>query len=188
MNNSVSLMAVKDASGSLPVCQPQVRADFGFEAGQAIGKTDLQLFPTPCAICSARANSKRCVCAREIEREETLPLAGGDRHFLAVRFPLFDDDGAITGLCFQATDITARKRAEESLRLAAMVFDRASEGVMVTDTEQCILTVNDAFHHPDRVPRKEVVGKKPSILRSEKRRPSSTSTCGTGQPPRRLAG
>jgi PAS domain-containing protein len=80
-----------------------------------------------------------------IEREEALPLPGGTRHFLAVRFPLLDDDGAITGLCFQATDITARKEAEDSLRLAAMVFDRASEGVMVTDTGQRILTVNDAF-------------------------------------------
>lgn len=168
MNNSVSLMAVKDASGRYQFANPKFEQTFGFEAGQAIGKTDRQLFPE--AVCDLFRDSEieAMRLRREIEREEALPLAGGDRHFLAVRFPLFDDDGAITGLCFQATDITARKRAEERLRLAAMVFERASEGVMVTDTEQRILTVNDAFTTLTGFPRKEVVGKKPSILRSER--------------------
>jgi two-component system CheB/CheR fusion protein len=168
MNNSVSLMAVKDASGRYQFANPKFEQSFGFESGQAIGKTDLQLFPE--AVCDLfRESELEAMRLRKgIEREEALPLASGARHFLVVRFPLFDDDGAITGTCFQATDITARKRAEERLRLAAMVFDRASEGVMVTDTEQRILTVNDAFTTLTGFTRQEVVGKKPSILRSEK--------------------
>ncbi len=171
MNNSVSLMAVKDASGRYQFANPKFESTFGFTPGEVIGKTDLQLFPE--AVCTHFRDSElEAIRLRKgIEREETLPLAGRARHFLAVRFPLVDDDGAITGLCFQATDITARKRAEDRLRLAAMVFDRASEGVMVTDSEQRILTVNDAFTALTGFTRQEVVGKKPSLLRCDKTPP-----------------
>ncbi|MCM8599568.1 MAG: EAL domain-containing protein [Candidatus Accumulibacter sp.] len=171
MNNSVSLMAVKDPSGRYQFANPKFEQTFGFSPGEIIGKTDLQVFPQ--AVCDHfRERELEAIRLRkEIEREETLPLAAGNCHFLAVRFPLFDDDGAITGICFQATDITARKRAEERLRLSALVFERASEGVMVTDAQQRILTINDAFTNLTGFTRQEVVGKKPSILRSEKTPP-----------------
>ena len=171
MNNSVSLMAVKDASGRYQFANPKFEGTFGFSTGQVIGKTDLQLFPEAVCTIFRESEIEAMRLRKGMEREETLPLESGTRHFLAVRFPLFDDDGAITGLCFQATDITGRKHAEEQLRLAAMVFDRASEGVMVTDTEQRILTVNDAFTSLTGFTRQEVIGKKPSILRSEKTPP-----------------
>ncbi|HMV04963.1 MAG TPA: EAL domain-containing protein [Accumulibacter sp.] len=166
MNNSISLMAVKDSSGRYQFANPRFEATFGFAAGQAIGKTDGQLFPAE--VCEIFRESEIAAMRQRqgVEREEALPLRDGPRHFLAVRFPLLDDDGAITGLCFQATDITARKQAEDSLRLAAMVFERASEGVMVTDTEQRILTVNDAFTALTGYTREEVVGQSPSLLRS----------------------
>jgi PAS domain S-box-containing protein len=90
-------MAVKDASGRYQFANPKFEQSFGFESGQAIGKTDLQLFPE--AVCDLfRESELEAMRLRKgIEREETLPLAGGARHFLVVRFPLFDDDGAITG-------------------------------------------------------------------------------------------
>ncbi|HRD89116.1 MAG TPA: EAL domain-containing protein [Accumulibacter sp.] len=166
MNNSVSTMAVKDASGRYQFANPKFEATFGFASGEVIGKTDLQLFPAEVCDVFRESELEAMRLRQGIEREEALPLPGGTRHFLAVRFPLLDDDGAITGLCFQATDITARKEAEDSLRLAAMVFDRASEGVMVTDTEQRILTVNDAFTVLTGFTREEVIGEKPSLLRS----------------------
>ena len=108
---------------------------------------------------------------KDIEREETLELGGEDRHFLVVRFPLFDDDGAITGVCYQATDITERKHAEEQLRLAARVFDRAAEGVLVTDINQRVLTVNDAFVKVTGYGREDIVGKTPQLLSSGKHLP-----------------
>jgi two-component system CheB/CheR fusion protein len=44
MNNSVSLMAVKDASGRYQFANPRFEQTFGFDAGQPIGKTDRQTF------------------------------------------------------------------------------------------------------------------------------------------------
>lgn len=57
--------------------------------------------------------------------------------------------------------------AEEKLRLAAKVFDNILEGVMVTDAETVILSVNPAFCAITGYTSDEVVGKKPTMLRSD---------------------
>ena len=62
-------------------------------------------------------------------------------------------------------DITDRKHAEQQLRLVSRVFDRAAEGVMITDENQKILTVNDSFTKVTGYTREEVIGKNPAILR-----------------------
>jgi len=171
MNNSVSMMAVKDATGRYQFANPKFERSFGFTPGQVVGKTDFQLFP-PTISDLFRVNELEAMRLRkDIEREETIRLGGEDRHFLVVRFPLFDDDGAITGVCFQATDITERKHAEEQLRLAARVFDRAAEGVVVTDIHLNILTVNDAFTNVTGYSRADAVGKTPRLLSSGKHLP-----------------
>ena len=171
MNNSVSMMAVKDATGRYQFANPKFERSFGFLPGQVVGKTDFQLFP-PTVSDLFRVNELEAMRQRkDIEHEEILHLGGEDRHFLVVRFPLFDDDGAITGVCFQATDITERKHAEEQLRLAARVFDRAAEGVVVTDIHMNILTVNDAFTNVTGYSRAEAVGQTPRLLSSGKHLP-----------------
>ncbi|MDD2742632.1 MAG: EAL domain-containing protein [Rhodocyclaceae bacterium] len=168
MNNSVSMMAVKDATGRYQFANPKFERCFGFTSGKIVGKTDFQVFPPNISDLFRDAELEAMRLRKDIEREETIRLGGTDRHFLVVRFPLFDDDGAITGVCFQATDITERKHAEEQLRLAARVFDRAAEGVVVTDINQRILTVNDAFSNVTGFSREEVVGQTPRILNSGK--------------------
>lgn len=168
MNNSVSLMAVKDASGRYQYANPKFERSFGFSPGQVIGKTDFQVFPPNVSDLFRESELEAMRLRKDIEREETIRLGGEDRYFLVVRFPVFDDDGAITGVCFQATDVTDRRHAEDQLRLAARVFDRAAEGVVVTDTNLCILTVNDSFTVVTGYQRSEVVGNTPSLLKSGK--------------------
>ena len=68
-------------------------------------------------------------------------------------------------------DISDRKHAEEQLRLVAQVFDRAAEGVMITDEHQKILTVNDAFCAVTGYTRGDVIGNTPAILHSGKHTP-----------------
>jgi len=42
-------------------------------------------------------------------------------------------------------DVSERRRSEESLRLAAKVFESSTNGIIITDTAGHILRVNDAF-------------------------------------------
>jgi diguanylate cyclase (GGDEF)-like protein/PAS domain S-box-containing protein len=59
-----------------------------------------------------------------------------------------------------------RALAEEKLRQAAKVFESTSEGVVVTDAQARIITVNPAFISITGYREDEVIGKNPRILNS----------------------
>ncbi|MDB1125571.1 sensor domain-containing protein [Vibrio algarum] len=65
-------------------------------------------------------------------------------------------------------DITAQKKTEEQLKLAASVFTHAREGIVITDEKGKIVDVNDTFTHITGYQREEVLGENPRILKSER--------------------
>ncbi|QSA97756.1 EAL domain-containing protein [Methylococcus sp. EFPC2] len=74
-------------------------------------------------------------------------------------------DGA-TVCRIAVSDITARKAIEDRLRQAAAMFDSAREGVMVTDAEERILIVNQAFSEITGYSAAEVLGQTPRLFKS----------------------
>jgi diguanylate cyclase (GGDEF)-like protein/PAS domain S-box-containing protein len=80
--------------------------------------------------------------------------------------PLRDDRGQITHFIAVKEDVTAQKRAEDQLRMNATVFDTTQEGIIVTDADNLIKTVNPSFTRITGYSPEEVVGKPPSILSS----------------------
>ena len=81
------------------------------------------------------------------------------------------DNGEITHYIAVKEDITARKRAEDQLRMNATVFETASEGILVTDAKNRVLTVNPAFTRITGYEPEEIVGKDPNILSSGRHSP-----------------
>jgi diguanylate cyclase (GGDEF)-like protein/PAS domain S-box-containing protein len=75
-----------------------------------------------------------------------------------------DAAGKTTRYIGQRTDISQRKADETSLRLMATVFSNSNEGIVVTDADNRIVTVNEAFSRLTGYAAEEVVGKNPSIL------------------------
>ena len=65
-----------------------------------------------------------------------------------------------------AHDITARKRAEEALRLSSTVFSTVEDAVMVTGPDNQIILVNPAFTTVTGYSIDEVKGKNPRLLSS----------------------
>jgi diguanylate cyclase (GGDEF)-like protein/PAS domain S-box-containing protein len=80
--------------------------------------------------------------------------------------PLRDEHDKITHFIAVKEDITAQKRAEDQLRMNATVFDTTSEGIMVTDADNLIKTVNPAFSRITGYEAQEVLGRSPTILNS----------------------
>ncbi len=80
--------------------------------------------------------------------------------------PLRDESGKITHFIAVKEDITAQKRAEDQLRMNATVFDTTSEGIMVTDADNLIKTVNPAFSRITGYEAEEVIGRSPQLLSS----------------------
>ncbi|WPL18840.1 putative diguanylate cyclase YegE [Thiorhodovibrio winogradskyi] len=66
----------------------------------------------------------------------------------------------------QMLDISARKQAEERLRLAARVFDHAQEGIIICDAAVRIVEVNPVFNRITGFAAAEVLGRNPRFLAS----------------------
>jgi len=77
-----------------------------------------------------------------------------------------DEHGFPLRLTGTHSDITERKRAEENLRLWAMVFRNSGEGIYITDSERRIISVNEAFTRISGFTQQEIEGRKSSVLRS----------------------
>ncbi|BBE50484.1 Cyclic di-GMP phosphodiesterase Gmr [Ferriphaselus amnicola] len=167
MNNSTAIVALKDLAGRYEFVNRQFERFFEVEAINVLGKTDAQVFPRKQA---DDFRSKELEVVRHktvLEFEDQIIFPSGRECFLhSVRFPLLAEDGEVYSVCTQAMDVSEHKRAEDQLRLAARVFDRAGEGIMVTDASQTILTVNGAFTQVTGYEAEEVIGKTPSILSS----------------------
>lgn len=78
----------------------------------------------------------------------------------------YDADGNAVRMVGTVQDITDQKLAELRLHQAAKVFENTSEGVMITDADQRIMAVNQAFTRITGYGEDEVRGREPAILRS----------------------
>ncbi len=74
-------------------------------------------------------------------------------------------------LLLMLENITEKKAAEEELRLAASVYQNSSEGILVTDAAGIILSVNPAFTEITGYAEDEALGRKTSLLRSDRHGP-----------------
>lgn len=81
------------------------------------------------------------------------------------------EDGG-TSLRMVISDITERKHADDRLQQAAMVFNHAHEGILVTDAQGNISEVNEAFTRITGYSRAEVLGRNPRLLQSGRQSPA----------------
>ncbi|NGN99614.1 EAL domain-containing protein [Grimontia sp. S25] len=78
----------------------------------------------------------------------------------------WDEQGRPLKVLGTHQDITAHKKAEENLQLAAKVFTHAREGIIIADSQTRIIEVNQAFCRITGYTLDEVKGKNPSVLQS----------------------
>jgi diguanylate cyclase (GGDEF)-like protein/PAS domain S-box-containing protein len=78
-----------------------------------------------------------------------------------------DEAGNPSGLIGYVVDISERLAAEEKLHLHAKIFECNSEAVIVTDSEQRIISANQAFSLITGYTEREALGKSPEILNSD---------------------
>jgi len=94
----------------------------------------------------------------DIEKEFTFHRK---RHWFRVLGVKLND-----GVVVSFTDITRRKKAEHEQNLASAVFETSTEAMMITDTENKIVSVNPAFCRLTGYNRTEVIGRDPKFLGS----------------------
>jgi two-component system CheB/CheR fusion protein len=112
----------------------------------------------------------RAVLAGEPQRfERTLIKADGSAgHIIGNYIPDFETDGTVRGFSTQASEVTVLKEVEAELKLAACVFDNTLDGVLITDVNGVILSVNPGFVEITGYTLEESVGQTPHILHSDR--------------------
>lgn len=78
----------------------------------------------------------------------------------------FDHEGYPIRSIGTVHDITRRKNAENELILASAVFEKMSDGVLITDSNQKIITINSAFSKISGYAFEEIKGKTPNTFSS----------------------
>ena len=79
-----------------------------------------------------------------------------------------DEQGQVLRMVGTRRDITERKRQDEEQRLAATVFEAASEGIVILDADYLILSVNQAFSEVTGYRKDEVLGRSVATLVSSR--------------------
>jgi PAS domain S-box-containing protein len=104
---------------------------------------------------------------QRFERVLTKP-DGSMGHTLVHYIPDVDAQGEVKGFTVLVSDVTALKEAESELRLAASVYQNTIEGIMITNAEGNILSVNPAFTEITGYAAEEAIGNNPRIFNSGK--------------------
>ncbi|MDO8988942.1 MAG: EAL domain-containing protein [Sideroxyarcus sp.] len=100
-----------------------------------------------------------------ILRFQITGLKGNTRFLETHATPMRDANGDISLSLGITRDITASKLAERQLRVAATAFE-SQEGMLITDADNTILQVNNAFTAVTGYTAAEVVGRNPRVLGS----------------------
>ena len=134
IDDSTSVIWFKDREGRYQLINREYEQLFRISREQVKGKTDYDLFPKHIAD-DFRANDLRVMEAgAPLEFEESAPRDDGIHTYISSKFPMRDANGKVYAVCGIATDITRRKRAEESLEL--QVQARTAELLKVNDALQ----------------------------------------------------
>jgi PAS domain S-box-containing protein len=111
-----SVVYIKDREGRYTLVNSRYEELFKISQEQICGKCDHDMFPRALAD-QIRASDLRVLAHRQpCQAEEAMPPPDGLRTYLSVKFPLYNEQGAPTGLCGIATDITELKKAQDQLR------------------------------------------------------------------------
>ncbi|HEX7449582.1 MAG TPA: PAS domain-containing protein, partial [Pirellulales bacterium] len=117
LDNTPSIVYLKDAAGRYLLVNRAYETAFGISEEQVIGRPSEMFFPAQIA-ARFRENDGQVLESRvPFQFEEEVPVAGGIRTFLSVKFPVCNPQGEPFAVCGISTDITDRKEALERLRL-----------------------------------------------------------------------
>ncbi len=154
MNNRAALVTVKDLKGHYEFANTAFGEVFGIDPDAVTGKSEQQVLAPPIANLFRERDLAALRSSDPTESQDTVILNDGEHHFLAVRFPLADENGEIDAVCTIATEISARVRAQEMLReseeLSHAILDSVRANIAVLDRNGKIFLVNEPWRQAAR--------------------------------------
>ncbi|MFZ2947932.1 MAG: CHASE domain-containing protein [Desulfuromonadaceae bacterium] len=166
-NSSVAIFMI-NIEGIILHANQRAAEKFGYPLEELIGTECFELMSKDDRK-SARRLFEKVTAGKESGFSIDLPFFRKDRsEFLGgvTGRPFYDSDGNIIGIVGVIADITERRKAEAAMRLAKTVFEISHSGIMVTDADKTIISVNPAFSFITGYTPEDVLGQKPNLLSS----------------------
>ncbi len=141
------LVWLKDPEGIYLACNPRFEHFFGACEKDIVGKTDYDFVDQELADFFLQNDRTALDVSTTLVNEEWVTFADdGHKELLETsKTRMFDAQGNLSGVLGISHDISARKQAEEKLRVSDIALKAVSQGVLISGTDGRILTVNDAF-------------------------------------------
>ena len=172
VNNVVDGIVTVDADGAIESINQSAEQMFGYGASEVLGKKFIMLLE------EGYRNTYLDQLRGDIANGVIHSFLSDECEGLGVRqdgsnFPieLAINQVTLKGqqlLIHIVRDVTERKQADQKLRLAASVFESATEGIVVTDVNGTIQSVNPAYMAITQYRAEELLGKNPRFLKSGK--------------------
>ncbi|MDD5248015.1 MAG: EAL domain-containing protein [Rhodocyclaceae bacterium] len=144
---------------------------FGYAAAEVIGRHILFLYADPEDDDASFQDVFLEHGGREMEVRRR--RKSGEIFWASLQLSLVRDvEGDPTGVIGYLSDITERIASQEALRLHARIFEHSDEGILITDAEERIVSVNRAFSRITGYTAEEATGQTPRLLRSGQHGPS----------------
>jgi PAS domain S-box-containing protein len=111
-----AVVYIKDKAGRYTLVNMRYEELFNVRNVEIRGKTDYDILPKQVAEQFRESDSQVLKESRSLQVEEHIQQSDGLHTYLAVKFPIYDESGAISGVCGILNDITAVKKAQTQLR------------------------------------------------------------------------
>ena len=137
IDNTSNPIFIKEINGQYLLINKQHETLFHHSIQEIVGKTDYDLLPKEVADVYRNSDLEAVKALKEIKIEETIQQEDGPHTYIAVKFPLYDAEGRIYAIGGISTDITERKKQEESA-IAADKFFKMSLDMMIIASDKFI--------------------------------------------------
>lgn len=144
IDNTSNPIFIKKLNGEYLLVNKQYGSLFEISNEKIIGKTDHDFLPKNIADTYRSSDLEVVKALRELKTEESIQQLDGMHTYIAVKFPLYDVTGRIYAIGGISTDITERKKLEESLKSVNKLFYMAVD-IMVIASKDKFIKINPAL-------------------------------------------
>ena len=138
IDNTTNPIFIKKINGEYLLINKQFESLFQISNEEIIGKTDEDFLPKNVADAYRNSDFEVVKALRELKTEETIVQPDGSHTYIAVKFPLFDSKGRVYAVGGISTDITDRKKIEESSKAADKFFNMSLDMLIIASSDKFI--------------------------------------------------
>lgn len=144
IDNTTNPIFIKKINGEYLLINKQYESLFQISNEKIIGKTVHDFLPAVIADQYRNSDLEVVKALKELKTEQSIPQPDGMHTYIAVKFPLYDLTGRIYAIGGISTDISERKKLEESLKEVDKLFNMSID-IMVIASKDKFIKINPAM-------------------------------------------